>query len=277
MAVAFDTEHKRTSEYRFLPELVTIRPDLNGRHDSPDIEWLITDILLRGQHTPVVIRNDGGLAVLVSGFSRWRAISEINKRGLSPVPMQIRCTYVQCSESEAFLINISENRFRNPTTPIDDAHNIKRLLNVYSMTEDQIAGIYFPTAKTESELKEARKFVQERIALITLTPEAETAVREGRVSTTAAKAIAKLSEAQQRKVVEKEGNIERRDVTPAAPKAPKPVAKDAELLRRIGAMFEDVEGLLYSPELKEEEYIQVDRILLVNLFEYVYPEGSKAK
>jgi ParB-like chromosome segregation protein Spo0J len=266
MAVDFKVEHKRTSEYRLLPENITIRPDLNGRFDKPDIEWLITDILAHGQHTPVVIRNDGGAAVLVSGFSRWRAVSEINKRGLVPAPgMQLRATAVSCNEAEAFILNISENRFRNPTTAIDDAHNIKRLLNIYAMTEDQVSSIYFPTAKTESELKEARRFVKDRIALIDLVPEAETAVREGRVTESAAKAIAKLPSATQREIVSTPGNIERRDVAPTVPKAPKPAPKDAELLRRIAAMFEDISGLLHE----DFEYIEVERKLLISLNDYV--------
>lgn len=273
MAVAFIGDHKRTSEYRFYPEDIAINPELNGRFDKPDIEWLITDILTHGQHTPVVIRNDGGVATLVAGFSRWRAVSEINKRGLSPVKLQIRSTYVQCTEAEAFLLNISENRFRNPTTPIDDAHNIKRLLNIYQFTEDQVCDIYFPTAKTERELKEARSFVRDRIALISLAPEAEAAVREGRVSESAAKAIAKLPSAKQRELVAKEGAIERRDVVaPPAPKAPKPAPKDAELLRRINVMFEDIAGLITDPKVLADpdfEYIEVGRTLLVSLYEYV--------
>src|ERR1700736_5073026 len=100
MAVNFTAPHSRTSEYRFLPEDITIKPDLNGRFETPEIEWLITDMLAHGQHTPVVIRNDGGASVLVSGFSRWRAVREINDRKLTPVPLQLRCTYVQCTESE---------------------------------------------------------------------------------------------------------------------------------------------------------------------------------
>jgi ParB/RepB/Spo0J family partition protein len=268
MAVQFAVEHKRTSEYRFYPEDITIKPDLNGRYDKPEIEWLITDILTNGQHTPVAIRNDGGAAVLVAGFSRWRAISEINKRKLAPVPMQIRCTYVQCSEAEAFLINISENRFRNPTTPLDDAHNIKRLLKVYGMTDEQVAGIYFPTAKTEIELKAARKFVKDRVALISLSPEAEEAVREGRVKDSAAKAIAKLSQDQQREIVKKEGTIERKDVTaPKPPKAPKPAPRDPELMRRISAVLEDVSGML--PDKDYGQFVEVDRVLLLNLHTYV--------
>jgi ParB/RepB/Spo0J family partition protein len=275
MAVQFAVEHKRTSEYRFYPEDITIKPDLNGRHEKPEIEWLITDILAHGQHTPVVIRNDGGAAVLVAGFSRWRAISEINKRWLAPVKLQVRCTYVQCSESEAFLINISENRFRNPATPLDDAHNIKRLLNIYQMTDEQIAGVYFPTAKTEGEIKAARKFVKDRIALISLSDEAAEAVKSGRVKESAAVAIAKLSQAQQHEVLKKEGTIERSDVKKpnAAPKVPKPLARDPELMRRITAALEDVAGMLADPEYGD--YIEVDRKLLLDL--YLYVEEIKPK
>ena len=264
MAVGFQAEHKRTSEYRFDPENIAIRADLNGRYDKPEIEWLITDILAHGQHTPAVIRNDGGIATLVAGFSRWRAVSEINKRGLAPVKMQLRCTYVQCTEAEAFLLNISENRFRNPTTAIDDAHNIKRLLNIYGMTEEDVCRVYFPIAKTQGELQEAKRFVKDRIALISLAPEVEPAVRDGRVKESAARAIAKLSQEQQRALVQEDGTV---SAPPAkAPKAAKPVAKDAELLRRITAMFEDIAGLLPDPEF---DYIEVKRDLLINLHDYV--------
>jgi ParB/RepB/Spo0J family partition protein len=274
MAVQFLSEHKRTSEYRFFPEDITIRPDLNGRYDKPDIEPLINSILTQGQHTPVAVRNDGGQAVLVAGFSRWRAISLINERKLAPVKMQVRCTYVQVSEAEAFLINISENFVRNPTTALDDAHNIKRLLNVYAMTEEQIGAVYFPTAKTESELKAAVKFVNDRIALIPLSSEAEDAIRSGRVKESAAKAIAKLSHSQQKEVLKKDGPVSRKDINAAAPKPVKvkTAPKDMELLRRCTALLEDVEGMLPDVDMA---YIEVDRLLLLNLQSYV--EEVKAR
>lgn len=270
MAIEFKVPHTRTGEYRLLPENITINPELNGRFDKPDIEALIVDILAHGQHTPVVIRNDGGEAVLVSGFSRWRAVSEINKRGLSAAQIQLRCTAVKCNEAEAFILNISENRFRNPTTPIDDAHNIKRLLNQFGYTEDQVCDIFFPLAKTEKELKEARQFIKERVNLIDLAPEAETAVREGRVTESAAQAIAKLPQAKQKLVVEKAGPISRNDlIAPKVPKPPKPGPRDPELLRRISAMFEDIAGLLHAPQLKDQTYLEVDRKLLISLYDYV--------
>lgn len=267
MAVSFDVEHKRTSEYRFLPEYIKVKPELNGRHEKPEIEWLINDILAHGQHTPVVIRNDGGKPVLVAGFSRWRAVSEINKRKLSPVPMQLRATYVQCSESEAFLLNISENRFRNETTPLDDAYNIKRLISNYNMTEDQAATVYFPTAATDAEKKKAVKFIRERMTLISLTPEAKEAVRTGRVKENAASAIAKLTEEQQREVLKKEGEISRKDLKPAkSAKTSAAKGNDRELMRRLTALLDDVN----ETELRNESYPDavVPREKLIALYDY---------
>jgi ParB/RepB/Spo0J family partition protein len=267
MAVQFKAEHERTSEYRFFPKDLTIRAELNGRHDKPDVEELIKDILEHGQHTPVPIRNEGGEAVLVAGFSRWRAISEINKRKLTEKPLQLRCTYVRCDEREAFLMNISENRFRNDVTAIDDAHNMQRLLNVYQMTEEEIAKQYFPTAKTTPEIAKALKWVKDRIALIGLTPEAVKAVRDGRVKETAAVAISKLTAAQQKEAVKGDGPVKGKDV--AAVKGPKPAKvtpMDPELRRRITAVCDSAEWDNYNEA--ESTHIEVNAVLLAALRNY---------
>jgi len=267
MAVEFKVDHERSSEYRFLPQDITVHPELNGRHEKPDVEWLIADILRTGQHTCVQVRNDGGEAVLVAGFSRWRAVSEINRRKLTPKPLKLRATYVRVNEVTAFLMNISENRFRNETTPIDDAYNIQRLLNVYQMSEKQIAEVYFPTAATGEETKRAIKFVKDRVALITLTPEAEEAVKTGRVKESAAAAIAKLSASQQREVLLKDGKITAKDAKAAKPaktkKAPKP---DVEFMRRVTAVIGSVD---WSKLKEDQDSICVDAVTLIALRDYI--------
>src|ERR1700743_3568853 len=116
MAVEFNIQGKRGNTIDFYPQEIEVRPHLNGRQDKPDIEWLLVDILKHGQIQAVPIWSDGGTPVLAAGFSRWRAISEINKRKLTPEPMRIKCTYVKTNEQGAFLRNISENRMRNETT-----------------------------------------------------------------------------------------------------------------------------------------------------------------
>ena len=70
MAVDFDVKGSRTSEYRFLPEMLVVDPKMNGRYELPDIGWIVDSILRHGQLQPVTIRRTASKPVLVAGFSR---------------------------------------------------------------------------------------------------------------------------------------------------------------------------------------------------------------
>jgi ParB-like chromosome segregation protein Spo0J len=227
MAVSFKPEHTRGSEYNFFPEQIKTNPSLNGRHDLPNIDWLVASILERGQDTPVIIRKDGDMPVLTSGYSRFRAVSHINKHKLAPVKMRLRCVFRQEDERGGYLGNIAENHFRNQTTQLDDAYNIKTLINRYNMTEEEVSDFYFPTAKTKEEKKDSLKWVRDRAGLACLSPEAETALKEGRLKLPAAKAIAKLSEEQQRAAVKGNGQIKTRDIREASGKPKPPSLREA--------------------------------------------------
>lgn len=218
MAVEFNTTHTRSSEYRFDPSQIEVDAKLNGRHDLPDIQWIIDSILRHGQLQPVIIRRSASKPVLVAGFSRWRAISEINKKKLADRPIELRCCYTALDEHQAFLANIEENRVRNTTTPLDDAYNCQRLLNVYGMDEKAISEAY----------RESVAWVKSRLSLVELVPEAKKALKEGRIVGSAAKAIAKLSSEHQRSILKKtDGKITTADVRKeSGAKAPKKAAVD---------------------------------------------------
>lgn len=275
MPAKFDVVMTRDAMYKCSPEQIEVRPELNGRQEKPDIEWLIADILKQGQLQPVGIWNDNGSPVLSYGFSRWRALSEINKRKLTPNRLQIKCVFVKCNEQGAFIRNISENRMRNPTSPIDDAHNIQRLFD-WEMDEKKVAEIYFPTAATEDELKDAVKWVRERVNLIKLTPEAEKRMRDGGLNETAAQAISKLSAAQQKEFLKNNpGLIKAKDVKASAPKSnrgrkpgeAKPVPIDTELRRRITLVIDSADWLEYEEE--KTAAIQVNAEFLAALKSYI--------
>ena len=187
MAVDFKGDFKRTSTYDFDPADIKINPELNGRHVLPDIQWLMKDILERGQLQPVAIRSDGGTPILCAGFSRWRAVSEINKGRELKDRLKLRCVYYKGNEADGFLANIAENRKRNDCTPIDDAYNIARLER-YGRTIEQIADFY----------GEQEAWVRGRLALVQLCQEGQDRVTDGTLKPTAAIAIAKMAEAQQR-------------------------------------------------------------------------------
>lgn len=224
MAVDFKVEHTRTSEYLFLPEDISIRPELNGRHVLPDVTWLVKDILERGQLQPVLIRSDGGTPVLCAGFSRWRAVSEINRQRDNGSKLKLRCVYFKGNEADGFLANVSENRGRNATTPLDDAYNIARLER-YGKTTAEIAAFY----------GEHEAWVKDRLALVNLCPEAQAALTGGSLKPSAAVQIAKLAEAQQRQKVSSGEKLTAAKIKQeASGKAPKPtLGRVLKILRAV--------------------------------------------
>jgi ParB/RepB/Spo0J family partition protein len=215
MAVAFDTPITRgVTEWKALPEELEVHPELNGRHDLPDITELVQSILTVGQLQPVTIRRSEGRPVLVAGYTRWRAVDHINKNKLTPEALTLRCSYTQLTDKQAFLANIHENRVRNATTAMDDAYNLQKLINVFQMDEKGAADCY----------RASVAWVRDRLALLEATPELEKAIREKRVAPSAAKAIAKLSKEQQKRVVAKPGKVTAADVKREVP-TPEKVAK----------------------------------------------------
>lgn len=224
MAVRWQVENERGSIYKFALEDIVVRKEDNGRHDVPNIEELILDIEKRGQDTPVTVRNEGGKPVLVFGYQRYRAIAEINRRNPDLAPRPILAVFKQLTPFEAFQANVQENRMRSGVTPIDDAYNMKRMMNVYGLSERQVVEFYSPTSETPKAREDAQRWVRERLALIGLTPAAEKAVRAGRVKLHTAIKLNKLDPAKQETLVAKEGRIKGSDVE-AALNRPAPIPR----------------------------------------------------
>ena len=215
MPVKWSVENRRADIYYFDPSDLKIKPELNGRHEAPDIDGLIQSILEHGQLQPVLIRSENDRPVLMAGFSRWTAISEINKRKLTPERMKISAVYVRCNEQEGYIRNWQENRARNATTPMDDAHHFAQLER-WGWDAKAIA----------QKLSLKPQFVKSRLQLIQAEPEVQAAVSSGRVKATAAARIAKLSAEQQREMVKKNGHkISAKDVDTATGKAVRPSFK----------------------------------------------------
>ena len=170
-------------------------------------------------------------------------------------------------------MNISENRFRKDTTRVDDAHNVCRLMGPFQITEEEVAQIYFPTATSAEDLKKAVKWVKDTASLITLTPEAEKAVKSGRVKESAAVAISKLTSAQQKELLKKEGKVTAADAKAAktAGKPPKASMMDCRMrLRELKGFVNEVLLTAEWPEAHETTSIVcVDRIALNALRAYV--------
>jgi ParB-like chromosome segregation protein Spo0J len=186
------------------------------------VETLAADIAKNGQLVPVICRkNDQGLPVLVAGHRRYRAICLLNERNPEQ-PMRVKFEYAAVTEVEAFSMAIRENRNRKDVSPIDDCANIITLRKRFQFTDEDIATIYFPEAKTDEEKAEALRYVKQRASLVELAPEAADAVREGRVKLTAAVGLAKLTKDQQREKVSRPGRVKVSDVAKKPTQKAKP-------------------------------------------------------
>jgi ParB-like chromosome segregation protein Spo0J len=249
MACVFKNEKgeeigKRINAYNLDPREVVIMPELNGRHDLPEIQTLIADILskpdgkcIKGQTTPVIIRKDGTKPVLVAGHRRLRAILEINKKKLAPGGEQLPllCSYMQLTPVEALAVAVTENRERSGVTPLDEAYCIKQYLRLGKDYEFiAIHGGFFPELSAysnghaafpgatldESRVKKAIAWVKRREKLLGLDEVAQKALSEGKIKPSAAEHLAELESSKQRDLIEK-GSTTAKDIARASGKPEK--------------------------------------------------------
>ncbi len=229
MAAKFEVDTTKSDLHAFFPDEIVIKPSLNGRMELPDIDWLIVLILRQGQLQNCLVRRESGKPVLGVGFSRWRAVSTINKmladgkarkefcerNGISDVlggeyfpdgPMRLKCMFKEWSEQQMFLANIAENKGRNQTTLLDDAHNCARL-EKWGKSVDEIAAVY----------KCSNAWVKKCLKIASAEPEVFKAFHDGKIKENAVAAIAKLSAEQQRDAAEK-GIVPKKAKSPAPSK-----------------------------------------------------------
>src|SRR5439155_16635218 len=75
-------------------------------------------------------------------------------------PIKLQCKVVDCNPEEAFIRNIVENNERAETTPVDDAHNQRRLREEFGWSEQRIAEFYKRSVAYISQLRRTLQLPQ---------------------------------------------------------------------------------------------------------------------
>jgi ParB-like chromosome segregation protein Spo0J len=185
------------------PEDVIVRGDLRGREYAPDEAAIISlaiNISENGQIQPARGRklpHEDNRIELSAGFSRYAAIMLLREgfehEGIKyHKPGQRFSVQVTSgmSDLDAIKLNISENRERNQTTAIDDAHNIRRLEQL-GQTLDEVAAFYrWPLTKVEKTL-----------SLLALSADERQRVHLGEIPVSAALELLKIAPAARAEVV----------------------------------------------------------------------------
>lgn len=212
-------------ELRWLP-LESIR---QGRYqprtriDENSLRELAASISNQGIIQPVVVREtaSGGFE-LIAGERRWRA-SKL--AGLSQIPALVR----QVSDEAALQVALIENIQRKELNPVEEAAGLRRLLDEFGMTHQQVA----------ERVGRSRAAVTNLLRLLNLEPQVREHLEMGRIEMGHARALLALPREQQpetaagviqrRLSVRQTENSVRRLLSGARKKSPKRASKDPDI------------------------------------------------
>lgn len=207
MAFSAETgDHKVTRSDIFLVDpralVVDWRKNLSRNGEEPPVDEalieLARDMLPKrgqgngedgtsGQLNPILTRPlpDRRLEV-VGGFRRMRAALWLVESGTCP-DYRIKYTVSRLSDSEAALVNLSENLQREDPRPVQMAHAIRALTEDYGLTLKQVSG----------RLKKSEAWCRNLLDLVMLPTKIQASVASGQTPVAAALELTKLPGDQQ--------------------------------------------------------------------------------
>ncbi|WP_108446433.1 ParB/RepB/Spo0J family partition protein [Halomonas denitrificans] len=147
------------------------------------LEELADSIRAQGVMQPIVVRPVGEARYeIIAGERRWRAAQLAE---LDVIPAVIR----EVTDEVALALALIENIQREDLNPVEEAMALKRLLEEFSLTQQQ----------TADAVGRSRAQVANLLRLLTLDPEVQTLLERGDLDMGHARALLALSGARQRK------------------------------------------------------------------------------
>jgi ParB family transcriptional regulator, chromosome partitioning protein len=189
------------------------QPRTRFREDA--IEELARSIRASGIVQPLVVRRIGPRYQLIAGERRWRAAQ---RTALPRVPVIVR----EVSEEAALEMTLIENLQREDLNPIEQAHAFQRLIDQFSLTQEQVAE---RTGKDRTTIANA-------VRLLKLEPLIQELLEEGRLSAGHARALLAVSEPKARLELARRiarGGMTVRQVERLASRSGKPPKAEATL------------------------------------------------
>lgn len=228
MKIEVGEKARRSDLFHLKPSAIVVDWAQNGRTDEVSdekVKRLAEDIRLHGQLQPISVRRLSDKRVkIVSGYTRLRAGLLLEQEDDQfRLAAQVR----DINDEEAFLENIRENLIRNETTPIDNAFNMRRLMQNYGKSKTEIAEFYGISGS----------MVGNYLKLLSLPDAVRAKVSNGQLKMTAALKLAKLSEDEIEDALKEseddDGNVNGGKVDKAARKRGAKVGRTISDLRKV--------------------------------------------
>ncbi|MBF8223601.1 ParB/RepB/Spo0J family partition protein [Halomonas sp. 328] len=197
------------------------------------LEELADSIRAQGVMQPIVVRPIGDKRYeIIAGERRWRAAQLAE---LDVIPAVVR----EVSDQVALALALIENIQRENLNPVEEAMALKRLLDEFELTQQQVA----------DAVGKSRAQVANLLRLLALDPEVQTLLERGDLDMGHARALLALSGAKQRQaaheVVNKDLTVRDTEALvkrlvngePAKPKREAPSADVARLETQLGELL----------------------------------------
>ena len=157
-------------------DLITPSP-LQPRQEfrSELLQELVESIRERGIIQPLIVRKVDDKYELIAGERRWRAARELR---ITEAPVIIR----QASDREVLELALIENLQREDLNPIEEAGAYARLHRDFGLTQDEIS----------KRVGKSRASIANAMRLLDLEPDAQTLLKQGRLSVGHAKVLLSL-------------------------------------------------------------------------------------
>lgn len=165
-----------------VPQMIAVdqirpsRQQVRTRFDAEPLGELAESIRLHGVLQPLLVRRHADGYELIAGERRWRAA---RLAGLSTVPAVIRSD----AESDAQLVlGLIENLQRTDLDPIEEARGLRRLIEEFGLTHEEVA----------DRIGKHRVTVTQSLRLLGGCPAVQSAVASGAITAGHARALIAL-------------------------------------------------------------------------------------
>lgn len=160
--------------------IIEVQPNANQprrNFDDEKLDALADSIKANGIIQPIIVVKHDDMYMIVAGERRWRAA---RKAGLKEIPAIVQ----DYSDKQIMEVALIENLQREDLNPVDEAMGYKTLMNMFSLTQEQIS----------ERIGKSRSAVANSLRLLNLSEEVLDLIKEGKITEGHAKVIMSLKD-----------------------------------------------------------------------------------
>lgn len=191
--------------------------------NQESLEELAESIKTYGIIQPIVVSRQNGYYGIVAGERRWRAAKIA---GLEEIPAIIRDDDEQVNKEIALIENIQ----REDLNPFEKALGIRRLMDKYGMTQEQVA----------KKLGKSRSSISNTVRILYLAPDVLELVKQGKLTEGHCKALAGIEDAE-RQYAAALRMVDRGESVRQAESKNRITKKEKKIDPRYQYLYEDIE------------------------------------